>query len=671
MNSRSPPQDQELEDGPSIQAQQQVQPASENGEGFLIIKDCNPWFSTANVDALEETDFTYGIATSDEFVDMDLAGCHTLIIPSTQTSQYYSNLADAREKIATFVDNGGTLIAHVADLGYPCTTTWSERFLPGSIAKDTTFRDDLQVADSEIFGELTDTTIDGWNSSTHGIFTETPADTEVLASTENGDDPTYVRYPYGDGVVLATMQTVEWPWSFGEDNVPDVGAARGLLRNEIAFADERRGSSVSCDVDVLSFIPGESENSTRGGSPFNGAVSQFLPADYTFEVPLSPEFLQTALGINIPEFIEPTLEVDTTPLFDNWGTGDMILSEDYPINFEQATRLIDDKYEEPGPDSAPQYRTLNGIDVSFETDTDGSIDESSIEVVFTGQNTESVLEQEDVNTLKDDVEANNGNALEGGYRPRHYSIETTTVDGTEAVRVGTIFGGYTRVGAQALELLSDRGQYEFLTGVLEWEFTVNYGPIEVSPDLVLSSLSGLVDGITTALAAVPNIYSHLELTLTADGRQFIRLWDHSPFPEHAVYVENDREFFYDFPDEEGTLRELLSPQFTAFLVGATIGRGPYYGSQNQYLRCISEGDCPFDAEELIGNLVATNPALVGTPYADEITEAALEALNGSRNPVWSYSSSDEAAESVLPDDPLDPFDERESHADQTEFNGNV
>ncbi|MCT9097936.1 hypothetical protein [Haloarchaeobius sp. HME9146] len=679
MSSRSP--ERQVDEGPTIQSQQAAQPESVDGEGFLVIKDCNSWGGTANVDALEAGGYSYGVATSEQFTQMSLEGCHTLIIPSTQDYLYYRNLADAREKIASFVETGGTLIGHVTDSGYPCSTIWKERFLPGSIEKTTDYVDNLSVTDDEIFEGLDDGSIDNWNYSAHGFFTEIPDDAEVLAKTAYRGEPTYVRYSYGDGVVLATMQTVEWPWTYNARfNVPDVDAAKGLLENELAFAAGRRGQtseSVSMDVDILSFIPGESENSSRGGNPFNGAVSQFLPPDYTIEVPLNPYYLAAEFAIDVPEFISPKLTVDTTPLFDNWGTGDMILSDNYPEALSEATNPIPNKYEEPGPSSAPRYRTLNGVEIDFETDGDGGIEESTVEVTFTGENTESVLEQEDVNTLKDDVASDNGNALDGGYRDRHFAVETTTVDGTEAVRVGTIFGGFTRVGSQALELLADRGQYDFLNDVLEWDFTVDYGLIEISPDLVLSHLSGLVDGITTALAAVPNIYTHLELTVTADGRRFVRVWDHSPFPEHRLYVEGTEAFSYDFPDEEGTLRELMGPEFVAFLAGATVGRGPYYGSKNQYLACVSEGDCPFDAEEIIGDVVAANPAVANTPYADELVEIALELLNGSRDPVWSYGYDDSGTidesevESVLPDELLDPFDERVSHLGQRQFTENL
>lgn len=658
-------------DGFGIQSRRRAGPGRVDGEGFLIVKDCNSWNGTANVDALDEAGYSYGVESSDRFQGMSLEGYHTIVIPSTQGSGYYRNLAEAKDKLASFVEDGGTLIGHVTDDGRPCTAVWEDRFLPGSIAKTTEYLGDLRATDDVLFDGLEEGDLDNWNYSAHGYFTRIPADAEVLAETESGGDPTYVRYSHGEGTVLATMQTVEWPWTAdGRSNVPDVSAGKELLRNEFQFAAGEGGpdsDTVSIDVDVLSFIPGESENSTRGGNPFNSAVSQFLPEDLQIEMPLNPALLPAEAVIDLPDFISPKLKVDTTPLFDNWVTGDMILSDNYPDDLDIADNPRPSKYEELGSSSAPIFRTRNGLEVEFEVNEDETIDESTVEVRFQGRSTESVLEQEEVNTLNDDVGDDDEYTLEGGYRDRYYTAETTTIDGTEAVRVATVFGGYSKVPARALDLLSERGEYAFLSEVLDWDIYVDYGPIEVSPDIVLSHLSGLIGGITTALAAVPNIYSHLEVTVLADGRRFVRLWDHSPFPEHVAYVDGGQEFFHDFPDEEGDLRELLSPEFAAFAVGAIVGRGPYYGSKNQYLDCVSEGDCPFDVEEIIGDLIASNPALAGTPYVDELTELALEALAGSRDPVWSYGYDDtetydaEEVESVLPDDVLDPFDNRESH----------
>lgn len=648
--TREPP-----EDEPDSQS---VKP-TDYGSDFLLVKDCNPWFEPANERALAELDQSYGIVNSDGFADRDLAPYHTIIIPSTQTQAYYDNLVQASDKLTQFVSDGGRLIAHVTDFGYPCTTQWSTPFLPQDVTKENTFEDDLTLVEGEhpIYDGIQGADLDGWFYSTHGYLADIPDDRNVLVTVAGTDEqqPTYVVYSHGDGIVLATMQTVEWPWGLGSDNVPDVEAAKDLLRNELKYALEQRRTEVSTDIDVLSFIPGESENITRRGDPLDSSVSQFLPEGFTIR-----ETVEVFGG-------EYGIELETSPLFDNWGTGDMILTENYPSDIDIALLEELEKYEEDGGRDGPKFRTRNTVNISFETLDGEHINPSTIEVDFIGVNSQSVLEQEDINNLDDELVGDGSSALPGGYRDRYYTVdEDVTIDGVDAVRVATIFGGYTRVADGALELLREKGPFEFLTDVLDWD------PVIVGADLpdefVLSHLSGLISGIVDALVAVPNIYTFLEIYLTADGRRYIRMWDNSMFPEHAVYVDGINEHIVSFPKETDSIRRLLHINFAAFLLEATVGITPYYGSKRLYLNCVvNPENCLALVEDELDTLVKNHP-LIDSDDLKNYDE--LLPLPGT--PVWQFALdrpngrdaielSDEQINTDLPADPLNPFVHRLSH----------
>lgn len=648
--------------GIGIQSHSSPEYERANGEGFLLIKDCNPWEGTGNVDALEEGGYTYDVIPSSEFADHDLGQYHTIIIPSTQTAGYYRNVAGSSDKLSEFVESGGTLLGHVADIGWPCSTSYSESFLPGGVTKRSqTFNEITIINSSPIFDGVSDEALDGWSASSHGYLTNLPDGVQVIAKRSNSERPTYVRYSHGSGVVLATMQILEWPWSpEGRTYVPDPDQAKILLKNELAFAagDLAGPESVSVDVDVLSFIPGESENSTQGGDPFASAVSQFFPDDFHTEIPLNPSDVTNPLTLITGE-APLRLDVEGSALFDNWGTGDMVLSEEYPDDLAEALIDVPNKYEEDDGITGPRYRTRNGISVEFETTDDGSIDESTVSVEFVGENTESVAEQEAVNNLSDDVDTGGQNAVEGGYKPRHYSVETTTVDGTDAVQIATVFGGFTQIGAQGLELLAQQNTYDFFNDVLEWDFELEtYLDVGISPDLVLSHASFLLDPVVMALAAVPNIYSYVELTVTAYGDRYVRMWDHSPFPEHAVYVDGDREHLADFPDEGG-IRRLLNANFLAFLAKAGAGVTPYYAAHDQYMYFVREG-VPDWVEDFALEIINPLPTIGPTDIFD-----IKDALGQDGEPRWIYANGGLSEAEIMSalGAPREPFDDEIEHRD--------
>jgi hypothetical protein len=80
------------------------------------------------------------------------------------------------------------------------------------------------VKGPQLFTAVTDASLDGWNSTSHGYLTGLPGDADVLITNSSGE-PIYVRYNMGLGQVWVTTMTLEWS-----------GADPDVLKNKLALA---------------------------------------------------------------------------------------------------------------------------------------------------------------------------------------------------------------------------------------------------------------------------------------------------------------------------------------------------------------------------------------------------------------------------------------------------
>ena len=217
------------------------------GAEVLLIKDVTPWWdANANELALEELDKTYSVIPSADLATTDLSEYKIVIIASDQTDATYNNLVLNKDKLANYVQNGGVLIAHACDNGWN-GGVWTTSWLPLGVTKVNTYQQLLSIIDSTSpivtgtpnGGPVTDADLDNWHWSTHGYFTNLPANVHKIigitgAPGAPGTQPTYIEYSYGSGTVLATMQTMEWGWITNPTE-----AKKDLLRNEIEYAQEK------------------------------------------------------------------------------------------------------------------------------------------------------------------------------------------------------------------------------------------------------------------------------------------------------------------------------------------------------------------------------------------------------------------------------------------------
>lgn len=204
----------------------------------LLLKDCEPWEEPANEMVLDDLQLSYDLITSSEFSEYlpSLSGYDFVIITSTQNSEYYQQLNNYRDSVLEYVENGGTLVAHMTPTGWPCNGAWPTRFLPDGIEINDISSNELTIVsdDHGVTSDLTNEDLYGWSSSTHGNFENVPAETDVIVGKSDNptDLPTYIEHTYGSGRIVATLQTIEWP--FGETGQGD----EQLLYNELEYVTD-------------------------------------------------------------------------------------------------------------------------------------------------------------------------------------------------------------------------------------------------------------------------------------------------------------------------------------------------------------------------------------------------------------------------------------------------
>lgn len=202
---------------------------------FLVVKNCDPWWVAANEIVLDDMNVPYDVIDSNDLTRRDatdLESYSAIVLPSSQSQGYYADLVDARETLASFVSDGGTLVAHVTDSGWPCSARWHTSFLPQDVTHVTDYQNYLDTAaDHPVVDGVSDGELDRWGYSAHGYLTNVPSSARTVVGYQGnpGARPTYVEYDHGDGRVLATTQTLEW-------SLRGYGATTEVLRNELRYA---------------------------------------------------------------------------------------------------------------------------------------------------------------------------------------------------------------------------------------------------------------------------------------------------------------------------------------------------------------------------------------------------------------------------------------------------
>jgi len=254
----------------AIRVQASGQFACVGGETVLLIQDVVPWYLFsipsdqnplgADVTELIAQDMNFCMITSDQIGSTDLSTFREIIIPSDQNQTYYDNLFPGtpvgviRKDIEIWVAQGGVLSANLADVGHNLGT-WEGKVFVGGVQHVVRYsdlndindpdhpiiEDDLPCGSNGHCGPIKDAgpqnDLDGWNSSSHGYFTNTCSATKVIIVDEF-QNPVMIEYGFGAGRVIAGLVTLEARYYGYLGFAPN----KKLLANEIAYQ-----TSISCD----------------------------------------------------------------------------------------------------------------------------------------------------------------------------------------------------------------------------------------------------------------------------------------------------------------------------------------------------------------------------------------------------------------------------------------
>jgi hypothetical protein len=231
------------------------------------------------------------------------------------------------------------------------------------------------------------------------------------------------------------------------------------------------------DAQVLSYFPGFNENSSEGGDEYNSSLPDII-ADNLFHGDFT-----TSLPDSLSNLTKKELEEFTNQLF-------------------------------------KRYRFRNEINLAVTTQDE---EISSVDPVFPNELSEVTLEGEE-NPLRthDDALAITQYHRLAEARNRHWNERYTTLDGTSAYQLSTVWGAYDPYVEKLLEYMIDNG-------------------VSAMFSLLGHPLAGLA---VEFFAQTPSIYTWVEHTVLADQRQVVRVWDASKFPEHVGYL-NGQKFEVD------------------------------------------------------------------------------------------------------------------------------
>lgn len=416
----------------------------------------------------------------------------------------------------------------------------------------------------------------------------------------------------------------------------------------------------SVETSIISYIPGKNENKGYGGHAMNSAIFEMFYGLPSIEIDfnLADHFDASLFGWDLDQFADydvDVLRVDTYPLFDSWITSDGITEEytqrskmmagDTPADGEFDTLDYDDygpKLEERSDGTLKRFRSaFYTRRLEFDSPDGQTIDMSTVQPKKSETNpaqldqyiSATILENEDVNHL-DESKLSGIDHDDGGYKPRHYdwvhhrddpNADYDLINGKEAIRMGTIAGGYSTVDKAIMDATREETAKDVLFTLFGWDSNI---PVSDIPEPVTSELYLIAEALKDFIAVVPIIHNWMEVTLMADGAFVIRMFDASPYPKHSMYVNGDQQG--EMPLSYSTDDTDIDVQSGIFQLHGGAGRGPYRANPDEYEKRVKNQDQLAGLRERMLDSLGLIPKI-----SDNVDFSALDEFYSSY-PLWQY-----------------------------------
>ena len=193
-----------------------VQPTQDGGR-ILLFEDALPWESDALHQILEANGIAFDIAGSDQMADIELSNYQTVIVANDQPQDFYDAYNDNVGRLEEYAADGGFVWVEAASSGSNGGAFGNGGLPGGGSILEEVFEESNNVADpahptmAGVPSPFTGT------FASHSAFEDLPADAQVIATGTDSGLPTMVEFPLGAGRVLATGQTLEFAFEFGQD----------------------------------------------------------------------------------------------------------------------------------------------------------------------------------------------------------------------------------------------------------------------------------------------------------------------------------------------------------------------------------------------------------------------------------------------------------------------
>ncbi len=222
---------------------------------IALFQDREPWTFRSNKDILYANGIPFKVFTSGDMGTADLSIYTKVIISSQQPGSLYQHIEANRTWWESWISAGGVFELNGAEL---TVDDWSGLVMPGGFTSYFQANDTVNIVSSwhPIVNNpnyITDTTLNSWNFSTHGYLVNLPLDAYEIIRDSIPDEPATAIFRFGDGGVIATMQTLEFAYAYGYSFI---------LENMILYWD--KGVSPNVLMAISDYDQPDTRNSLMG-----------------------------------------------------------------------------------------------------------------------------------------------------------------------------------------------------------------------------------------------------------------------------------------------------------------------------------------------------------------------------------------------------------------------
>jgi subtilisin family serine protease len=243
---------------------------------IALFKDRDPWGYASNEEVLLKYGLPYTVFTSSDMGDVNLSEYGKIVIASQQPYSFYFKIEQNRPWFEAYISKGSIFELHGAEWS---SDDWSGLIMPGCFTSMFDLSNDVTVnmPNHMILNDpnvITAAELDWWNYATHGWLTNFSIKPITIITQEPTKNPCLVEFPYGDGYVVATMQTLEW--AYAHEYSP-------FLENVILYLPVRQEHDILVGMTVPEVVK-FNETNTIGANVWNIGLSDETNVAINFTV---------------------------------------------------------------------------------------------------------------------------------------------------------------------------------------------------------------------------------------------------------------------------------------------------------------------------------------------------------------------------------------------------